>query len=78
MHKILVFSRKKECLPYLKFSDPLPKTHLFFIWPYHTLVAGATINTILSSARGFQSSYEKDWYSTGTFLQAEIIKKKGA
>ena len=21
-------------LPYLKFSDPLPQTHLFFIWPY--------------------------------------------
>ena len=21
------------CLPYLKFSDPLPETHLFFIWP---------------------------------------------
>ena len=22
------------CLPYLKFLDPLPETHLFFIWPY--------------------------------------------
>ena len=21
------------CLPYLKFSDPLQETHLFFIWP---------------------------------------------
>ena len=21
------------CLPYLKFSDLLPETHLFFIWP---------------------------------------------
>ena len=21
------------CLPYLKFSDPLPDTHLYFIWP---------------------------------------------
>ena len=21
------------CLPYLKFSDPLPETHFIFIWP---------------------------------------------
>ena len=21
------------CLPYIKFSDPLPEPHLFFIWP---------------------------------------------
>ena len=21
-------------IPYLKFSDPLPKTHIFFIWFY--------------------------------------------
>ena len=39
MYKIKFFSRKKKikkyvCLPDLKFSDPLPKTHLFFIWPY--------------------------------------------
>ena len=25
------------CLPYLKFSDPLTETHLFFIWPYRKL-----------------------------------------
>ena len=37
MHKIIFFfSTKKNnlkkyvCLPYLKFSDPLPETHLFF------------------------------------------------
>ena len=31
MHNI-IFSRKKKyvCLPKLKFSDPLPETHLFF------------------------------------------------
>ena len=39
MHKIIFFQKKKiikkyVCLPYLKFSDPLPETHLFFIWPY--------------------------------------------
>ena len=31
MHKLLFFSRKKYvCSPYLKFSDLLPETHLFF------------------------------------------------
>ena len=36
MHKIIcIFPGKKNVyLPYLKFSDPLPETHLFFIWPY--------------------------------------------
>ena len=41
MHKIIFFFRKKKlikkncmCLPYLKFPDLLPKTSLFFIWPY--------------------------------------------
>ena len=34
----LYFLEKKKykiyvCLPYQKFSDPLPVTHLFFIWP---------------------------------------------
>ena len=37
MHKI-IFSRKKYvCLPYLKFSDPLPETHFFFylaLWEF--------------------------------------------
>ena len=29
--KLLFFPEKKNvCLPYLKFSDPLPETHLFF------------------------------------------------
>ena len=36
MHKIIyIFQKKKVCLPYLKFSDPLPETHFFFIWPQH-------------------------------------------
>ena len=32
MHKIIFFSRKKKyvCQPYLKFSDPLPKTQILF------------------------------------------------
>ena len=38
MHKILFYPekniiKKSACLSYLKYSDPLPKTHLFFIWP---------------------------------------------
>ena len=33
VHKIIFFSEKNLCLPYLKFSDLLPETH-FFIWPY--------------------------------------------
>ena len=35
MHKIIFFPEKKNvCLPYLKFSDMLLETHLFFfIWP---------------------------------------------
>ena len=38
MHKIIFFPEKKiknkyVFLPYLKFSDPLPETHIFFIWP---------------------------------------------
>ena len=37
--KLCFFPGKKKvikkivCLPYLKISDPLPETHLFFIWP---------------------------------------------
>ena len=35
MHKIIFFSRKNKyvCLPYLKFSYPLPGTHLLFYLP---------------------------------------------
>ena len=47
MHKIMFFfSRKKylkkyACHPYLKMSDPLPETHLFFfIWPYKERIKG--------------------------------------
>ena len=38
MHKIVFFSNKKNkykiyvCLSHLKFSDPLPETHLFFLF----------------------------------------------
>ena len=33
MHKTInFFSEKNMCLPYLKFSDPLPETHLFFLF----------------------------------------------
>ena len=28
--KLYFFQKKNVCLPYLKFSDPLPETHLFF------------------------------------------------
>ena len=32
MHRIIFFSRKRNvCLPYLKFSDPLSETLLFFL-----------------------------------------------
>ena len=35
MYKVIFFPEKNNekryvCLPYLKFSDPLPETHLFF------------------------------------------------
>ena len=35
VHKIIFFPEIKiyVCLPYLKISDQLPETHLFFIWP---------------------------------------------
>ena len=32
MHKIIFFSRKYVCLPYLKFSDQLPKNTYFFLF----------------------------------------------
>ena len=32
-----VLIKKFVCLPYLKFSDLFPETHLFSIWPYCTL-----------------------------------------
>ena len=46
IHKIIFFpeiKKKYVCLPYLKFSDPLPKTHInfFFIWPYHIYASKA-------------------------------------
>ena len=39
MHKIIFFPEKNRlkkhvCLPYLKFSDLLPETHIFVFWPY--------------------------------------------
>ena len=41
MHKIIFFPEKKikyVCLPYPKFSDPSPETHLFFVWPNTVLL----------------------------------------
>ena len=36
MHKISFFTEKNVCLPYLKFSDLLPKTHIFCLaWAGH-------------------------------------------
>ena len=35
-HKVII---KKMCVPNLKFSDPLPETLLFFIWPYQSKYA---------------------------------------
>ena len=35
------------CQPYLKYSDPLPETHLFFIWPHH-LLAYLLLKSILA------------------------------
>ena len=33
MHKIIFYPEKKYvCLPYLKFLDPLPETHFFFLF----------------------------------------------
>ena len=42
-------SRKKYVrLHCLKFSDPLPKTHLFCIWPYHPTGAEGELDVLLS------------------------------
>ena len=39
--------KKTVCLPYLKCSDPLPETHLFFIWP--NLIDKETITIVCSN-----------------------------
>ena len=31
--EIKIIKKIYVCLPYLKCSDPLPETHLFFTWP---------------------------------------------
>ena len=57
MHTMIYFFQKKNylkkcvCLPYLKFSDLSPETHLFFIWPYghHDIIY----------FRGHQTHYEQ-------------------
>ena len=45
--------KKYVCLPDLKFSDPLPETHLFFIWPYSIL------HDLLLSADFFQNHFSQ-------------------
>ena len=50
IHKIIFFSRKKNknmCvnLGYLKFSDPLPETHLFFF--YFALLKNLMVTTVV-------------------------------
>ena len=57
MHKIIFFPRKKKyvCLPFLKSSDPLPETHLYFFYltlcwrfnPFHSgyLQTGTSANS---------------------------------
>ena len=43
MHKIIFLPENNMCV-YLKFSDPLPLTPLFFIWPNHlTGVEGGAV-----------------------------------
>ena len=55
MHKIIFFSRKKNvCLSYLKFSDPLPETHLFFIW--HNASRPKVINFTNTGGSGWGGS----------------------
>ena len=49
--------KKKLCLPYLKISDPLSETHLFFfIWPKHQV----TLNLVLLSAYNHANGLDQD------------------
>ena len=45
IHKIIYFFQKKRCvcLPYLKFSDPLPKTHFYLALVLITVAEDARI-----------------------------------
>ena len=40
IQKNKIMKKKYVCLPFLKFSDMLPETHLFFIWPYMNASGG--------------------------------------
>ena len=48
MHRIIFFPEKVKsvCIPYLKFSDPLPETRLFFhlALARHTVGANKTLD----------------------------------
>ena len=58
--KIAIFFQKKKinekivCLPYLKFSDPLPETHLFFFWPHR-------VKTLQEIIEEFNYRQNLDW-----------------
>ena len=64
MHKIIFFSRKKiikkKNVPYLKFSDPLPETHLLFFGLYH----------------GNTFKMPKNYYHTNSCALCELSMKK--
>ena len=47
MHKIIFLPENNMCV-YLKFSDPLPLTPLFFIWPYHLTGVEGELCVLLS------------------------------
>ena len=74
MHKIIFFQKKKiirkkyVCLPYLKFSDLLPETHLiiFFIGPYQQ-----TKKKVASSKE--RVSEENKKFSTDSLLSTERL-----
>ena len=59
MHKIVFFSKKKNVsLPFLTFTDLLPETHKFFIWPYSQFIFSFTL--IFSILSELPSEYQTD------------------
>ena len=59
MHKIIYFFPEKKyvCLPYLKFSDPLPETYLFF---YFALSGGLIEEMFLYLKPGISTLFLSD------------------
>ena len=55
MHKIIFFPEKKikkcVCLPYLKFSDLLPETHIYFLFGLKLFFSFRLVKTLFSLAR---------------------------